>query len=593
MARNKFDVDEHLETSFNKDMVRRLAHYIGPYKKQLFTALVIMFISGLASLSGPYLIKDAMDVKIVNRDVRGLFVLAALYFLTLAITAVCLRFKIGIMSYIGQNVIYDIRRDLFAHLQKLPFSYYDSRPHGKILVRVVNYINSLSDMLSNGIINFATDLFTLVIILGFMLFIDVRLTLVVMTGLPLLAAVVFSIKKRQRRAWQAYSNKASNLTAYIHESICGIKVTQAFVRERANMSIFNGQSALASKAWLKAKRIELVLNPSIQIISILSAALIYLTGLFWFKETVTVGVIIAFVGYANRFWQPILNISAFYNTIMTNMAYLERIFEALDEEPLVKDIKGADEMPPIKGGVRFNDVTFSYEKGTPILEHMSFDVKSGETVALVGPTGSGKSTVVNLLSRFYNIDSGQILIDGVDISRVTLRSLRVQMGVMLQDTFIFSGTIMDNIRYGKLNARDEEVIEAARAVCAHGFISEFEDNYYTEVNERGTRLSVGQRQLISFARALLADPKILILDEATSSIDTETEIALQKGLDRLLEGRTSFIIAHRLSTIKNASKIMFISNKGIAECGTHDELMARKGLYYTLYVSQYAALEYA
>jgi ATP-binding cassette subfamily B protein len=359
------------------------------------------------------------------------------------------------------------------------------------------------------------------------------------------------------------------------------------------MDIFKEQSVLAQKAWLKAKQIELVVNPSIETISVMTASLIYIGGLFLLDGTVTIGVLIAFIGYTQRFWQPITNISNFYNTIITNMAYLERIFEVMDEEPLVKDAEGAAVMPKIAGGVEFKNVVFAYEEGNTILENVSFSVSAGESVALVGPTGAGKSTIVNLLSRFYNLSGGAVLIDGVDVSGVTLNSLRGQMGVMLQDTFIFSGTIMENIRYGRTDARDEEVIEAARAVCAHEFIARLEDGYYTEVNERGTRLSVGQRQLISFARALLADPKILILDEATSSIDTETEIALQKGLDRLLEGRTSFIIAHRLSTIKNASKIMYIANKGIAECGCHDELMKNKGLYHALYTAQFEAIEKA
>jgi len=591
MARNKFDVDEVLESSFNTDMLIRLLNYIKPYKSEITITVIIMIIASFSALLTPYFVQVAMDDMIPNKNIKGLIILSLLFILSLIVNAICTKYKMRIMSFVGMDIVFNIRQDLFSHLQKLPFSYYDSRPHGKILVRVVNYVNSLSDLLSNGIINLITDLFSLIVIIGFMLYINVHLTLFAMAGLPLLLIVVFSIKNKQRRAWQRYSNKNSNITAYIHESICGIKVTQSFAREEENINIFTEQCKENKTNWMKAKMIEVVLTPSIEIISILTASLLYIAGIFWLKEAITIGILIAFVSYSNRFWQPIINISNFYNAIITNMAYLERIFEVMDEEPLVTDTKDATQMPPIKGDVEFRDVTFSYDKGHVILKNLSFKIKQGESIALVGPTGAGKSTIVNLISRFYNIDSGEVLIDRTDISKVKLNSLRCQMGVMLQDTFIFSGTIMDNIRYGKLDATDEEVIEASRAVCAHAFISEFEDGYYTEVNERGSRLSVGQRQLISFARALLANPKILILDEATSSIDTETEIALQKGLDTLLKGRTSFIIAHRLSTIKNCSKIMYVANKGIAECGTHDELMLQKGLYYNLYQSQFSFIE--
>ena len=305
---------------------------------------------------------------------------------------------------------------------------------------------------------------------------------------------------------------------------------------------------------------------------------------------ITVGVLVAFTAYIGRFWAPINTLAGFYNSLLTAISYLERIFETIDEPVVVKDREDAVEMPPIHGDVAFDHVTFSYEPGVPILKDVSFHANQGQSFAVVGPTGAGKTTLVNLLSRFYNVDSGRTLIDGVDIAGVTIRSLRKQMGVMMQDSFIFSGTIMDNIRYGNFSATDEEVIRAAKTVCAHDFIMEMENGYQTQVNERGSRLSAGQRQLISFARALLADPKILILDEATSSIDTETEIILQKGLNELLKGRTSFIIAHRLSTIKNSSCIMYVDKGTILEKGTHDELMAQKGEYYKLYMSQYASL---
>jgi ATP-binding cassette subfamily B protein len=590
MARNKFDVDEELDSSFSLVHLRRLLSYIKPYKKDITITVSLMFLANMASLLGPYLIKIAMDDKIPNKDIRGLTILAGIFLLTLLITGVCMKYRIRSMSMIGQNVLRKMRLDLFTNLQRLPFSYYDNRPHGKILVRVVNYINSLSDLLSNGLINLITDTLSLFMAIGFMLAIDVKLTLISIVGIPVLLLIVMVLKKAQRKAYQILSSKQSNMNAYIHESINGIKVTQSFAREEENLKIFREVCDNYRTSWLKAVSIQFLLWPSVEIISTLTVSLIYIAGIYYLSAEVSVGVLVAFIGYVWRFWNPILNIGNFYNSIITAMAYLERIFEAMDEKPIVTDLPGSKEMETIKGDVEFRNITFEYEDDKPILNNINFSVKAGETVALVGPTGAGKTTIVNLLSRFYNIENGTVLIDETDISTVTLNSLRKQMGVMLQDSFIFSGTIMENIRYGKLDATDEEVIEAAKVVRAHDFICQLKDGYETEVNERGTRLSVGQRQLISFARALLADPKVLILDEATSSIDTKTEILLQEGLDNLLKGRTSFIIAHRLSTIKNSSQIMYIDKGVILEQGTHDELICCKGAYFKLYNSQFDIL---
>jgi ATP-binding cassette subfamily B protein len=586
MARNKFDIDEELESPFRFIHLKRLFVYLKPYKKEILFTTFIMLVSSAASLIGPYLIKQAIDVKIPGKDVGGLGILAGMYLISLVITGLCLKYKIRMMTVIGQNVIQNIRKDLFTHLQKLSFSFYDSRPHGKILVRVVNYVNSLSDLLSNGLINLITDLFSLFVILGFMFSINVRLTLLSMAGFPILAIVIFFIKNAQRKAWQNLSNKQSNMNAYIHESINGIKVTQAFSREDENQRIFRDVSESYRTAWMKAVKIQFLLWPSIENLSTLTVSFIYIMGISQINHGVTVGALIAFVGYIGMFWAPLTNIGNFYNAIINVTAYLERIFETMDEKPVVLDEPDAVELPNIKGKVVFKNVVFSYEGEEKVLDNINFSVNPGETIALVGATGSGKTTIISLISRFYNINSGKIEIDDIDINTVTIPSLRKQMGVMLQDPFIFSGTIMDNIRYGRLDATDEEVIEAAKAVQAHPFICKLKDGYLTEVNERGTRLSTGQRQLISFARALLADPKILILDEATSSIDTETELALQKGLERLLEGRTSFIIAHRLSTIQNASRILVIDKGRIIEEGPHEELIYKKGHYWKLYISQ-------
>ena len=590
MARNRYDMDEVLEDSFDISQLKRLGAYVSPYKTKMATVIVLMLSASAATMLVPIFFQRIMDIYIPEKDMRGILTVSLLTLAVAAYSGIAMRFKIKIMSTVGQNIIHALRTDIFNHLQELPFSYYDDRPHGKIQVRVVNYVNSLSDLLSNGIVNTITDLCNLFFIIFFMLFCDARLTLVCLCGLPLLALVIVFIKKKQRKAWQIQSNKQSNLTAYIAESINGIRVTQSFVRENENNQIFNNLSGNYKKAWMHAVKFNFTLGPSVDMISVITTSFVYVLGIRWIlapDATLTVGVLIAFTSYIGRFWAPINTLANFYNSLLTAISYLERIFETIDEPVLVKDAEGAVEMPPIRGEVEFRDVCFSYEAGHRILDDISFTAKQGQTYAFVGPTGAGKSTIVNLISRFYNVDSGQVLIDGTDISAVTIRSLRTQMGVMMQDSFIFSGTIMDNIRYGKLDATDDEVIAAAKTVCAHDFISQMENGYYTEVNERGSRLSAGQRQLISFARALLADPKILILDEATSSIDTETEILLQKGLNELLKGRTSFIIAHRLSTIKNADCIMYVDKGGILERGTHEELVAQEGAYYELYMSQY------
>lgn len=593
MARNKYDVDEVLEDKFDLNQLKRLLAYLIPYRKRFVSVGFMMLSASAFTMLIPQFFQKVMDICIPNKDMKGIAFYSFWTLLAAFYSAFSLRYKIKYTNQIGQQIIHDMRYDIFEHLQELPFSYYDDRPHGKIQVRVVNYVNSISDLLSNGILNTITDLCNLVFIIIFMLILNVRLTLVCLCGLPILAIVIVVIKKKQRTAWQIQSNKQSNLNAYIAESINGIRVTQSFVREDVNSGIFNNLSGSYRKSWMRAVMFNFTMGPSIDIISIITTAAIYVLGVSWMingETGITVGVLVAFTAYIGRFWAPINTLAGFYNSLLTAISYLERIFETIDEPVVVKDRKDAVEMPPIHGDVAFDHVTFSYEPGVPILKDVSFHANQGQSFAVVGPTGAGKTTLVNLLSRFYNVDSGRILIDGVDIAGVTIRSLRKQMGVMMQDSFIFSGTIMDNIRYGNFSATDEEVIRAAKTVCAHDFIMEMENGYQTQVNERGSRLSAGQRQLISFARALLADPKILILDEATSSIDTETEIILQKGLNELLKGRTSFIIAHRLSTIKNSSCIMYVDKGTILEKGTHDELMAQKGEYYKLYMSQYASL---
>ena len=540
----------------------------------------------LSSLIYPLILQRAFDVTIPEKRYAELVGLSAIALVTilLSIAMVCIRSRL--MVIVGQEIIYDIRKDLFEHLQKLPFQFYDDRPQGKILTRVIHYVNNVSDILSNGIINFFLEILNILFIGAFMFAVNAKLSLLVLAGIPIFICILFIIKPRQRKAWQKVSNKGSNLNAYTQESIDGVKVSQLFVREKRNEETYEALSNEQRKAWVGAQYVANVVWVSVENITSWVLGALYLVSVLVMQPGVSFGTIVAVSNYASRFWQPLLNLSNLYNNLINSVAYLERIFELMDEPVTVDDAPDATELPPIEGRVTFDDVTFGYTPDQNVLEHLSFEAKPGESIALVGPTGAGKTTVVNLISRFYNISDGRVLIDGHDIAHVTLHSLRSQMGIMLQDSFIFSGTILDNIRYAKLDATEEEVKAACRTVCADQFIEEMDNGYYTQVNERGSGLSQGQRQLIAFARTLLADPKILILDEATSSIDAKTERLVQNAIDELLKGRTSFIIAHRLSTIKNCDKIMVISDKGILECGRHEELLQKKGAYYKLYTAQ-------
>lgn len=586
MARNKYDIDETLETPFDISHLKRSLDYAKKHWVKMLFALLLSISASLISLLGPKIIQEAIDVAIPNEDMNKLIQLSVLLIGTIVISIIMNTVRNLIMTGVGQNIIYDIRYDLFKHMQELPFSYYDSRPQGKILVRVVNYVNSVSDMLSNGIINMVIEVLNIIFITIYMFTVDAKLAAIIIAGLPVLVVVIFLIKPAQRRAWQSTNNKRSNLSAYTCENIEGVKITEVFNRQEENKKIYTRLNELLRKAWLKAVFISNLVGLSVDNISQWVLAIMYIAGIMWFAPAASVGVILAMGTYASRFWQPITAIAALYNQLVNTVSYLERIFQMMDEPVEICDKEDAYELPEISGDVEFKNVSFEYEPGIRVLKNVSFKVKAGQSVALVGPTGAGKSTIVNLISRFYNITEGEVLLDGNSVSDVTIHSLRSQMGIMLQDSFIFSSTIGDNIRYGRLDATREEIVEAAKRVQADDFISHLEKGYDTEVNERGGRLSQGQKQLISFARTLVSDPKILVLDEATSSIDARTEQLLQQGINELLKGRTSFIIAHRLSTIRSCDVIMFIDGGEIVEIGTHDELMAKKGRYYELCTAQ-------
>lgn len=592
LERNTYGVDERLEAEFNFGHLKRSFKYVSKYIGKLVLGLILALIATVVTLFATRIISTAIDEGMTvggsrYGDIKYILILAAAYLLCMASAAILTAIRAVIVAKVGQSIVLDIRNDLFAHLQELPFSYYDSRPLGKILVRVTNYVASVSDLLSNGIVNAIIDVITIIIIVVFMFTMSPSLTLPALCGVPILLLVLVIIKPAQRRSHQVMSNKRSNLTAYTCENIEGVSVTEMFDREKKNQEIFADLTDQYSKSWTKTIRIQAIIPSATLNITSWAQLGVYVLAFYLFApEAVGVGVIIAMASYASRFWAPISNLSNIYNSVITNMAYLERIFETMDYPSDITDAPDAKELPDIKGSVEFSHVKFGYDPDIPVLKNVNFKASPGQSIALVGPTGAGKSTIVNLISRFYDIDSGSVTIDGYEVSEVTIRSLRGQMGIMLQDPFIFSGTIEDNIRYGKLDATDEEIIAAAKAVCADEFISQMPNGYKTVVKERGSGLSQGQKQLISLARTLISDPRILVLDEATSSVDARTEQVLQQAVNRLMEGRTCFIVAHRLSTIQKCDIIMFIADGEIAERGTHEELLAKKGRYYELYMAQ-------
>ncbi|WP_434642461.1 ABC transporter ATP-binding protein [Thermoanaerobacterium thermosaccharolyticum] len=590
MARNMVKQDEDLRRMSNFVILKRLFKYLKKHKFRVFLVIMILIFEMIVSLINPVLMKTAIDKNIRNGDIKGLLIIGLLMVSLNFMAMMASKVRIVKMASVTNDILVTIRHELYSHIQKLSFSFFDSRPVGKILARVIGDVNSLQDLFNNSVTNFIPQILTVVCVGAMMFYLNHKLALASMTLLPLLVIGLFSIETLSRRRWQNFRRKRSTFNAYTHEDFSGIKVVQEFANEDKTSSIFFELVKDMMGSFVHAVKLNDLFWPMVDASYGLGAVILYYFSAKLIGSGLTIGTIIAFTMYIGMFWRPILDISNFYNSLVMSFASAERIFEIMDIEPDIVDIKNAIKMPKIKGAVEFKNVTFSYDDGNVVLDNVSFKVNPGEIVALVGPTGAGKTTIVNLISRFYDPSKGAVLIDGKDIKHVELESLRSQMGIMLQDTFLFSATIKENIRYGKLDATDEEIIAAAKAVNAHDFIMKMEKDYDTEVNERGSRLSVGQRQLISFARALLANPRILILDEATSNIDTQTERLVQRGIKRLLTGRTSFVIAHRLSTIRDADRIMVVDGGKIVEVGTHDELMNLRGLYYDLYMSQYRFL---
>lgn len=593
MARNRYYEDEKTVYKFSGKSVKKALKFCVPYRKIIITMTVMMLVMSFVSLLPTMINSYIVDYVIGKKGAFGLdwltlaAVLVGAYALAVIGNAVFSYFRTLYMTKAGHAIVRDMRYSAFTRLQKLAFDYYDSRPSGKILVRVTSYLDELAGVFSNSVMMLVVDFAKIIIIAAWLFIIDYRLATIVLVVTVPMAVCILLIRKTLSRRRRAYRNKRSNRTAYIAENIQGNTVTKLFNRVDKNVGIEKGLNAEVLGRWNSITHVNELHFPIMEGFSYIGLGLVYAVVIYMVTSglglgTLTMGKLISFISYMGMLSFPLNDMANILQQITMATSNLESVFEVIETEPTVCDKEGAEELPPIEGDVSFRDVTFGYEPSHPVLDHVSFDVPKGKTVALVGPTGAGKTTVVSLISRFYDVGAGTITIDGHDISRVTLYSLRRQVGVMMQDSFIFSGTIIDNIRYARPEATDEQCIAAAKLVSADEFIRKLPDGYYTKTSEQGGGLSTGERQLISFARVVLTDPKILILDEATSSIDTHTEESIRKALDVILAGRTSFVIAHRLSTIRKADYIFYIADKGIAEAGTHAELMEKKGKYYAL-----------
>lgn len=589
MAINSIKEDEVISNVPKSVTIARLLKYLLAYKKQVIFVLIIMVYCVFVSIINPLFIESAIDDYIGTKDFAGLAKLIGIALAINIVWIILVRIRMYVLAKVGNDAIRKIREELYRNLQRLDFKFFDSRPTGKILSRVTSDVNSLKGVLESCIITLIPDAMLLIGIMIVMLLKDFRLALAALSGIPIMAAGLTFIEAKCHKNWQAVRKKSSNVSAFIHESIAGVRVIKSYDAEKEQIETFNELTDEHKQSFIKAVVINDMFNPVIEISWAVSSVVMYYVGIKVLGfDNITVGTLFAFGTYIGLFWEPISNLGSFYNQLITNVAAAERVFEVIDTEPEIKDAPDVTTLPEISGAVSFNDVTFSYEDGVKVLKNVSFDIKPGETIALCGPTGAGKSTIVNLISRFYDVQEGIVSVDGYDVKKVSIESLRTQMGIMTQDNFLFSGTIRENIRYGKLDATDEEIEAAAKVVNAHEFIMKLEKGYDTELAERGSGLSVGQRQLIAFARTVLSDPRILILDEATSSIDTKNELMVQRGIAAILQNRTSFVIAHRLSTIKNSDRIFVVDDGRIVEAGSHSELMALKGEYYDLIMAQTA-----
>lgn len=590
MPVNSFREDEDQKQVVKRQTIIRLFRYMVQYQKQVAGVLGIMAVTTAISLLNPLIIERAVDVHVADGDWKRLLLLGAGAVVLNLILMLGIKMRIRMMAQVTNLVLQEIREELYAHIQELGFDFFDSRPTGKILSRIVSDVNALRDVLDSAVITLLPELCVVISVMVIMLIKNTALAFSAILILPLLLVGVYVVQILAHKKWQIVRKKSSNMNAFVHENLSGIRVVQSFCAEEEEEETYHQLVAEHMQAFANAIYCSDAFQPFIQLSWGIGTCLLYLIGIRYLgAEQVGVGTFLAFSTYLGMFWNPIQRLGEFYNKIITNLAGAERIFEILDIPSDITDKAQAEEMPPVQGEVTFDHVSFAYANApeVQVLRDVSFTVKPGQTIALVGPTGAGKSTIVNLVSRFYDVTEGSVRIDGRDVRDVTLHSLRSQMGVMTQENFLFTGTVRDNILYGNPEATEEEMIQASKAVHAHEYIMKLPDGYDTKISERGGSLSAGQRQLIAFARAMLSMPAILVLDEATASIDTHTELLVQQGIEGLLKGRTSFVVAHRLSTIRKADCIFVIDDGMIKEAGSHAQLMEQQGAYYRLYQAQF------
>ncbi len=588
MPINSYKDDEQTVEASKLATLKRLLAYLFHYKKEICFVLLIMAFCVMVSLLNPLIMEAAIDDYISAGNIPGLFRLIGFALLLNVLMVICIKARMYIMAKVCNNILVTIRQELYTHIQTLDFQFFDSRPTGKILARIIGDINSLKDVLSNCVTTLIPDFITICAVVTIMFTKNPALAAASLISTPIMAICLWMIQVYSHKRWQVFRKKSSNLNAFIHEDLSGIRIIQSFHAEEETRQTFRELVKEHRDSFISAVRLNDSFGSVIDLCWSIGTIMLYFTGIkILGTDHVSIGTFIAFGTYITMFWSPISNLSNFYTQLVTNISGAERVFEIMDAKAEITDANGVTNIPPITGNVRFEHVTFSYDGSTDVLDDVNFTISPGETIALVGPTGAGKTTIVNLISRFYDVQKGSVYIDGHDVKKVSIESLRKQMGIMTQDNFLFSGTIRDNIRYGRLDAGDEEIMQAAKAVNAHDFIMKLEKGYDTELSERGGGLSAGQKQLIAFARTLVSDPKILILDEATSSIDTQTELLVQSGIEALLKGRTSFVVAHRLSTIQKADRIFYIDKGNILEQGSPKELMEKKGHYYQLYMAQF------
>jgi len=583
--RNTYFQDEVIQRKIDMKQLGRTLRYVLPYKKVFLLVGVLMFVSSLVALIPSLILKRITDVVIPNKDYAAL-VYMVLSMVLLAVVEISITFVHSrLMGKTGHSLIAQIRQDIFYKLQELPFEYFDNRPNGKIVVRVTEYVNGLANFFTNFVMMFVIYIIKIIVVTVLMLVLSPKLTLIVfLTVIPMMAAV-FTLRYVIRKLFAVHRAKISNRTAFLVETIMGEKIIKNYNRSELNMEIYQEVHEASLKQWKKIFCRNELNTPIVEFFWNAGTLCLYGVALGMLlngDSIINVGLMTTFTAYMSQFSGPLTQIAAMIQNLAQVSSNLEQVFDTIDYPVTIKDMEGSEVLKNVEGNIDFNDITFAYEEGVNILENFDLHVKKGETIALVGPTGAGKTTVINMLTRFYDVQQGSVTIDGRDVREVTLDSLRKEVGVLMQDPFIFKGTVMENIRYGRPDATDEECIAAAKAIYADRCIDKLKGGYEHVLDERGEGLSAGEKQLISFARIILKNPSVIILDEATSSIDTETENLIKQALDVIIKDKTAFIVAHRLSTIRNADRILYIANKGIAEQGTHEELMAKKGLYYAL-----------